>query len=216
MFLGFSKNGLLSKNGKEILKEAKEYVEYIISKNKFPLDLQRQTFGFDWKSSSYGLGYSGMEFDEWKSLMKLIDKKIILLEEVSIKEKITNELMPILEGKIALDNQSLDLFINHNFLHNNGIKKAYFQYLDTDEIVKIIVQNRRYMLHFLQKAFKDRYGSLSSQIIDIKKEFPFLKELKTKIGNEIKEIEKKFGNKKTPRSFMLQSFINESIQPFIK
>lgn len=215
MFLGFSKSGLLDRKKEDILKEAKEYVEFLIKENKFPLELQRQNFGFDWKGSAYGLGYSGMELKEWKSLIDFVDEKIISLEEVSIKEKISSELMPILRGEKILDNQSLDLFMNYNFFHNNGNKKAYFQYLDVDKIAEILCQNKRYMLSSLQKTFKERYSGLSSQIIGIEQEVSFLKKLKTKLENEIKKVEKEFGNKKTPRSFMLQSFINESIQPFI-
>jgi len=216
MFLGFSKSGLLEVTKEDILKEGKEYIEFLIQEKKFPLDLLEQDFGFSWKQRAYGLVYSGMELEEWKSLMEFINEKSNLLKETSIKEKITNELMPVLRGEKALDNQSLDLFVNYNFLHNNGRKEAYFQYLDVDEIVEILTQNERYVLYDLQKTFKDRYGSLSTQIVGIEQELPFLKELKTKLESKIKEIEKKFGNKKTPRSDMLQSFINKSIQPFIK
>lgn len=216
IFLGFSKSGLLNKKKEDIFREAKEYVEFLIKEKKFPLDLRERNISSDWKEGAYGLGYSGRELEEWKSLLEFIDEKIILLGEISIKEKITKELMPVLTEQEGLDNQSLDLFINYNFLHNNGIKEAYFQYLDVDEIVEILTQNKRYMLYSLQKTFKDRYGSLSSEIVGIEQEFPFLKELKIKLEIKIKEIEKKFGNKKTPRSFMLQSFINESILPFIK
>jgi DNA polymerase III delta prime subunit len=215
MFLYFSRSGLLNAKKEDILKEGKEYIEFLIQEKKFPLDLMEQNFGFSWKQDAYGCGYYGIELEEWKSLMEFIDEKSKLLKETSIKEKITKELMPVLRGDKALDNQSLDLFVNYNFLHNNGNKEAYFQYLDIDEIVEILTQNKRYVLYALQKTFKDRYTNLSTQIVGIEQEFPFLEELKTKLESKIKEIEKKFGNKKTPRSFMLQSFINESIQPFM-
>lgn len=217
LFLGFSKSGLLNKKKEDILKEGKEYVEFLIIEKKFPLDLREQNIGFGWKESAYGLRYYGMELEEWKSLIGFVDEKIILLEEISIKEKIVRELMPVLKGEKALDGQSLNLFVNYNFLHNNGNKEAYFQYLDADEIAEILTQNKRDVLYALQKTFKDRYSSsLSTQIAGIEQEFPFLENLKTKLESKIKEIEKSFGDKKTPRSIMLQSFINEAIQPFIK
>lgn len=217
MFLGFSKSGLLNKKKEDILKEGKEYVEFLIIEKKFPLDLREQNIGFGWKESTYGLRYYGMELEEWKSLIGFVDEKIILLEEISIKEKIVRELMPVLKGEKVLDGQSLNLFVNYNFLHNDGNKEAYFQYLDADEIAEILTQNKRDMLYALQKTFKDRYSSsLSTQITGIEQEFPFLENLKTKLESKIKEIEKSFGDKKTPRSIMLQSFINEAIQPFIK
>lgn len=215
MFLEFSEDNLLYKDKENIFKEGQEYIEFLIKKRKFPLDLREQNRGFSWKESAYGLGYFGMKNEEWKKLVKFIEKKLEELKEISIKKRIANELMPILRGEKNTE-QSLDLLINYNFLHYAGNKEAYFQYFNVDEIVEVLVKGRQITLYVLQKTFKDRYGNLRAQIIGIEQEIPFLKKLKTKLESEIKEIEKKFENKKTPRSFLLQNFINESIQPFIK
>ena len=215
IFLNFSKEGLLKKDKKDIFKEGKEYIELLIKEKKFPLKLCEQEWGFSWRKSTYGLEYFGMENEEWGKLIELINEKIKSHKEIFIKEKIKNELMPILKGEKNTE-QSLDLLINYNFLRNTGNGDAYFQYFDVEEIAKILIKGRPIMLHILQKTFKDRYENLRTQINGIEQEIPFLKKLKKRLKSGIKEIEKKFENKKTPRSLMLKSFINGSIQPFIK
>ncbi len=137
------------------------------------------------------------------------------LKEISIKEKIKNELMPILKGKKKSD-QSLDLLINYNFIHCRGEHEAYFQYLDAHEIMKILTKENRKFLYILNKIFKERYTERKNKIKNIKEEIPFLKSLKKEIEKEIKKIEIKFGNKKTPNSYLLQSFIDTALTPFIE
>ena len=105
--------------------------------------------------------------------------------------------------------------MNYNFLHYSGKKVAYFQYLDIDEIVRILVEGDRLTLHTLQEVFKNRYSKVKTEIDDIEKENPFLEELKNKLESKIADIEKEFGNTKTPKSFLLQSFIDNAIKPFI-
>jgi hypothetical protein len=214
MLLDFSANGLLQKDKKETLREGEEYVEFLIENKKFPLDLKEQNSGFSWSDTAYGMQYSGMKNEEWGKLIDLVRVKIEELEESSIKFKIENELMPVLNNEKGIGG-GLDLFMNYNFLHYSGNKVAYFQYLDVEEIVKIIVGGDRLMLHTLQDVFKNRYTKMKTEIEGIEKEIPFLKELKIKLENKIKKIEKEFGNKKTPKSFLLQSFINNAIEPFI-
>lgn len=214
MFLGFSETGLLQKSKEEIFNDGREYIEFLFREEKVPLNLREQNRGFSWRESSYGLQYSGMENEEWKSLVEFIDKKLEDSKGIYIKERITDELMPILRGEKP-SGQRLALLINYNFLHSEGEKEAYFQYFDVNEIVEVLVKGDRMFLHAFQETFKERYGNMKTQIKDIKQETQFLEKLKCSLESEIKKIEKKFGNKKTPRSFLLQVFLNESVQPFI-
>ena len=214
MFLDFSVNGLTKKDKKETLKEGKEYIGYLIENKKFPLDLKEQNAGFGWSDSAYGLQYSGMKNEEWVEMVEFIKEKIEELKEYSIKLKIKNELIPVLNYEKSIEG-GLDLFMNYNFLHYSGKKVAYFQYLDIDEIVRILVEGDRLTLHTLQEVFKNRYSKVKTEIDDIEKENPFLEELKNKLESKIADIEKEFGNTKTPKSFLLQSFIDNAIKPFI-
>lgn len=214
LFMGFSKDGLLNKNKLDILDEGKKYIELLIKEKHFPLNLREQNRGFGWKESSYGLGYSGIESEEWKKLIQFIDEKLDMLREDYIRQKITDELMPLLKREKET-NENLDLLINYNFLHCNGNKLSYFQYFNSEEIANILVGGDRIMLSVLQKVFNDRYGNLANQIIGIEQEIPFLKKLKNILESKIIKIEKKFGDKKTPSSLLLRRFINESIDPFV-
>jgi hypothetical protein len=214
MFLEFSTNGLLQKDKKETLREGKEYAELLIENKKFPLDLKEQNAGFSWSDTAYGMQYSGMKNEEWGELIEFVKGKIEELKESSIKLKIENELMPVLNNEKGIGG-GLDLFMNYNFLHYSGNRVAYFQYLDVGEIVRIILGGDRLMLHALQEVFKNRYGKMKTEIEDIEKEIPFLEELKVKLESVIKETEKEFGNRKTPKSFLLQGFISNAIEPFI-
>ncbi len=76
MFLYFSEILLLLKKKKDILEEGKKYIEFLIKEKKFPLYLWEQTSGFSWKESAYGLGYCGMNTDEWKKFLDFVDKKM--------------------------------------------------------------------------------------------------------------------------------------------
>jgi len=214
MFLDFSKKNLMKKNKKIILMEGKDYIEKLIEDNKFPLNIIEQNDGFSWRDSSYGLGYSGMDNKEWTFLIEFINNKLNALRHEYIKQKITNELMPILryDQKIG----DLSLFMNYNFLHHNGKRESYFQYLDASEIARILLESDRGFLGTLRKVFKYRYENMANEITNIKLEQSFLKELKEKLEDEIKRIEEKYNNRKTPRSILLQSFIDTALQPFIK
>jgi DNA polymerase III delta prime subunit len=215
MFLNFSEIGFpIEKSKRDIFKEGKEYIEFLIKEKKFPLDLWEQAFYSRWKESAYGLGYCGSNNNEWKEFLNSIDEKIKKLKEVSIKEKIKNELMPILRGEKEPD-QDLDLLINYNFIHCRGEHEAYFQYLNAHEIMRILTKENRKFLYVLNKVFKERYTSRKDKIKNIKAEVPFLKSLKKELEKEIKKTEEKFGNKKTPKSFLLQGFIDEALTPFI-
>lgn len=213
MFLGFYETGFLQKDKQETLKEGKEYVELLIKQGKFPLVLKEQNDGFSWCDTAYGMQYSGMKNEEWGKLIEFVKEKIEELEESSIKLKIKNELMPVLRNDKGIDG-GLELFMNYNFLHYSGNKIAYFQYLDVSEISEIIISGDRSILRSLREVFIKR-GKMKSEIEGIEKEVQFLEELKGKLKSDIVEIEKKFGNKITPRSFMLQDFIKEAIKPFI-
>ncbi|MFA5993887.1 MAG: P-loop NTPase fold protein [Parcubacteria group bacterium] len=215
MFIDFSENGMLDKSKKDILNESKDYIEFLISEKTFPLNLHERNTGFSWKESAFGFGYYGLKSIEWNELMKFVDEKIDDLREEYIKQKIAKELMPILKGETSAV-QGLYLLMNHNFLQTNGNSESYFQFFDVREIGAILVKSDRMFLSALQKTFKERYGKMKIKIKDINKELPFLEKLKHLLEREIGKIEKKFGNKRTPRSSMLQSFIKESIQPFIE
>lgn len=215
IFLKLAENGMFEKDKKDIFKEGKEYIEFLIKEKKFPLNLREQNRGFGWKEAAYGLGYSGIKNKEWRELIEFINKKLEDLKGVFIREKITNELMPILRGEKD-SGQNLDLLINYNFLHNKGNKEAYFQYFDVNEITKIIITNDSIFLSDLQKTFKERYKNMATEIEGIEQEIPFLKKLNIKLNGEIKKIEKKFGDNITPTSYRLRRFVDESIQPFIK
>lgn len=214
IFLGLSEDGIWSKSKEGIFNEGKEYIEFLIKENKFPLNLSEHNAGFSWRENAYGLQYCGMNTDEWKKMIKFIEEKINELKPTYIKNKIKNELMPVFRGEKSAGD--LVLFVNYNFHHYSGNKEAYFQYLDTDEMVKILIENNRMTLYAMQKVFKDRYERAVNEINGIEQEIPFLKELKSKLEQEIAEIEKSFGNKKTPKSFLLQSFVDNAIKPFIK
>ncbi|MCK5319809.1 hypothetical protein KAJ61_00285 [Candidatus Parcubacteria bacterium] len=210
IFLNFSEIKFIEKSKKDILKEGKKYIDYLIQNKIFPLDLKERKSGFGWKNGSYGLGYVGSKTSEWKNLLDFIDKKTEELREASIKEKIKNELMPILKGEKEID-QSLDLLINYNFLHDGAGKGiAYFQYFDVKEVVKILMQGGSSFL-VLKEIFKKRYTERNQAIKDIKKEIPFIEKLKEELEKEIKKIEKKFNDKKTPKSFLLRGFIDEAL-----
>lgn len=213
MFLGFSKEGLLEKNKNDIFEEGKEYIEKLIKDKRIPLNIREQNIGFSWRESAYGLGYSGMQNREWKKLIEFVDKQLEDLRGDYIKQKIDNELMPILRNEKP--SGDLPLFMNYNFLHYSGNKESYFQYFNTREIANILVSGDRLLLRVLQKTFNERYSNMKDQIAGIEQEIPFLKELKKELENEIKKIENKFGKKKTPRSILLRGFINNAIKPFI-
>ncbi|MFZ2975621.1 MAG: P-loop NTPase fold protein [Candidatus Moraniibacteriota bacterium] len=215
MFLDFSKNELFQKTKEEILKEGREYIEFLIEKEKIPLNIREQNAGFSWRESAYGLQYTGMQNEEWKELIKFVDEKLENLKGTYIKQKIKDELMPILRGEKSSE-QSLDLLMNYNFFHHNGNRESYFQYFDVNEIVSILIEGDRMFLAALKKTFKERFEKMSTQISGIEQELPFLEKLNKELENEIKKIEEKFGNKKTPRSLLIKSFINEAIKPFIK
>lgn len=211
IFLNFSEIKFIEKSKKDIFKEGKKYIDYLIQNKKFPLDLKERNSDFGWKDGYYGLGYSGSKTSEWKNLLGFIDKKTEELRKIFIKEKIKNELMPILKGEKE-DDQSLNSLINYNFLHDEAEKgEVYFQYIDVKEFVKILMQRDANFLYVLKKTFKKRYMERNQKIKDIKKETPFIEKLKEELEKEIKKIEKKFNNKKTPKSFLLQGFIDEAL-----
>ena len=213
LFLGFSENGLMQKSKEDILNEGKDYIEHMIKANSMPLDLGEKHRGSYWDDSAYGLGYSGKEYREWKEFITFIVGKINDLKGVYIKQKISDKLMPILRGEKKSDD-GLNLLMNYNFLHNQGNKEAYFQFLNVEDMVEIIVNSDRGILSALQKTFIERYGSLKDQIKDIDKENIFLIEFKIGLENKIKIIENSAG-KKTPRSILILGFINNAIKPFI-
>jgi len=215
IFLELSEIGLLHKDKASILDDGKKYIEFLIETSKFPLDLKEQNSDLGWKNGTYGLGYHGMGYTEWKEIMIFIDNKSEELKATHIKQKINNELMPILRGEREGD-QPLSLLINYNFIQYAGSQESYFQYFDVEEVVKIIVERDASFLHALQEIFKERYGEMAAKTKDIKMEVPFLTDLKIKLEDEIKKIETKFGNKKTPKSLTIQNLIKEAIQPFIE
>lgn len=215
LFLGFSKDGLLNKSKGDILREGMAYIEFLIDKNKLPLDLNERIGGFGWKQSAYGLGYSGMECEEWKRLLSFVDKRLEDLRGEHIKQKIDNELLPILRGEKALNN-GLDLFMNSNFLHYNGEREAYFHYFDVKELSDILIKGDRLLLSLLRKVFEDRYGRMRAEIKNIEQEIPFLVKLKKQLEKEIEKIENEYKGSRTPTSLLLRKFIDEAIEPFIK
>ena len=216
IFLNFSEIGFhIEKSKQAIFKEGEKYIEFLIKEKKFPLDLLEQAYYSRWKESAYGFCYCGSNNDEWKDFLNFIDKKIEELKEMSIKEKIKNELMPILRGEKEPD-QDLDLLLNYNFIHNREGHEAYFQYFDVKEILGILTKEDKKFLYVLNKIFKERYTERKDKIKNIEEEIPFLKSLKEEMENEIKKTEEKFGNEKTPKSFLLQGFIDTALTPFIE
>lgn len=212
MLIGFSNDRLIKKEKEDIFDEGKEYIERLFEENKIPLNMREENTGFSWRESAYGLGYSGMDNEEWRRFIGLIDKKLDEFKSSYIKQKIANELMPILKSeKKSLGD--LKLLMNHNFFHHNGNKEAYFQYFDLNILVDILINADRMLLGALRKTFEERYGVMFGQIKDIELEIPFLKKLERRLRNEIEIIEKKFGQK-TPRSHLLSVFVDQAIKPF--
>lgn len=214
MFLDFSKKGFLKMDTKKLLNECKKYIEFLIESGKFPIDLKQQKNSHCWSKSAYGLQYSGMDNEEWKELIDFINKKNDDLEEKNIKQKIEEELMPVLKN-ISNFHGDLQLYVNCNFIHYLGKRIAYFQYLNVDEIARIIVKCDRYELHQLQEVFENRYVTMKDEIEGIEREKTFLNNLYDMLINSIHEIENEFDNKHTPRSFMLTSFASKALEPHI-
>lgn len=200
LFLGFSRDGFIEKSKEDILNEGKLYIEFLIDKKKFPLNLSERDSNFGWRGSFYGLGYSGMKCKEWQGLIDFIDKKINILRVDYIKQKIQNELLPVLRGEKNISG-GLELFMNYNFLHINGEKEAYFQYLNVDKFVKILIEGDRVSLSIFKEIFEKRYGSMRDGIKKIDLEIPFLEKLKKGLKDEIKKIEKNIKIKKRQSPF---------------
>lgn len=214
IFLYFSTIGFISKKASEILKEGIAYIDFLVKNKSFPLDIVNQSRAFGWKDSAYGLAYHGNDLPEWKTLLEHIDKKVNELKPTFIQEKIKNELLPILRGEKEVE-QSLEMLINYNFLHDSsGQGIAFLGYLDAIEVKSIILCRDCNFLYSLKEIFKKRFSERKKFINHIETEFVFLKNLKKSLLGEIKAIEKKYG-KQTPKSFLIKGFIKEALTPFI-
>jgi hypothetical protein len=214
IFLYFSTIGFISKKASGILKEGIAYVDFLVKNKSFPLDIENQSRSFGWKDSAYGLGYHGNDLPEWKTLLEHVDKKVGELKPTFIQEKIKNELLPILRGEKEAG-QSLDLLINYNFLHDSSGKGiAFLGYLDANEIKNIILSRDHDFLYRLKEVLGKRFTERKDSISDIETEYVFLQNLKKILLSEVATIEKKFG-KQTPKTFLINSFIEQALTPFI-
>jgi len=216
IFLYFAEQGFIQESKATILEQVKEYINNLIKDNNFPLDLGEERSGMGWWEGTYGLGYHGNDSSEWKEFMGFVKEKTKELRPKFIKEKIQNELLPILRGKVK-SNENLDLLINYNFLHDSlGKGEAYFQYLEAGEIKDILIKNGISSLNRYKTIFIQRYTERKADIIGIEQENDFLVQLKGVLEEEIKKTKQLFGGRLTPKIFLINAFIDKALAPFIK
>jgi hypothetical protein len=215
IFLNFSEIGFIQINKIDVLAQGKKYVDHIIKTDKFPHDLDKNFFVNRWDQSSYGLGYFSLDTKEWEDLIEYVKEKARGLEEQNIALKIKTELMPILKGEESID-CSLAFFMNFNFHQINGKREPYFQYFEITELADVLVNSPTRFLYALKEVFIQRYTAQEIKDENIKYEQSFLNSLKDELDKRIQAIKKEFGDKITPKSYLLNSFVEQAIIPFIR
>jgi hypothetical protein len=214
ILLNFSKIGFVQREKKEILLQGKEYVDYLVKKGSLPKNLDNNSLVDRWDQVSFGLGYYSLGTEEWNELIKYIKTKAKELKKQNIIYKINNELLPILKGEKSID-YDLDLFMNFNFLQIDGNRESYFQYFDVTEFAKILVNRSTRFNDVLKRVFIQRYTHQEIKEDYVKHEQAFLISLKDELVKRIQKIENDFNNKVTPKTYILKSFIDQAITPFI-
>jgi hypothetical protein len=216
IFLYFSEVGFIQEKKATILEQVKGYINKLIDDNNFPLDLGEQRSGMDWWEGAYGMGYCEDDSLEWKEFKKFVSEKTKELRPKFIKEKIQKELLPILRGEIK-PSENLDLLINYNFLHNSfGKGEAYFQYLEVNEIKAILIKDGVSSLRLFEGIFIKRYTQRKADIVGIEHENIFLIELRSKLEEEVEKTKQLFKGKLTPKTFLINAFIDKALTPFIQ
>lgn len=154
MFLLFSELGLIERTKKEIIENAKKYVDYLKSKNLLSQSNSDIFTPFDGDSWG-GLGFVGKDISEFKELNEYIAKKT---EESKI------ESMPE-AGKLLLETMASDTKKFYTQLVNTSSEDSLYyetpilKYISPDDFVAafdtLSPENKRMIGYALTKRYKD-------------------------------------------------------------
>jgi len=180
-----SKTGLYTKSQKEILRYSKEIVKKNVESYKninFELDI---SFG------QHNLGFYGKEIEEFKELIKFIEKRI---EKSKIKY-VKNEVKTIL----GLIQKNETIKVIDILKHNYDLQyEPFFKYVDVEEFYELLINIPNKDLFELLLSLKRRYEHMQDTY---KEEELFWLKYKDTIVSKTKDIEK------TIRTHLLINFI---------
>ena len=204
LFLWFSDLGLINKTKKEIIKNAKGYIDYLKSNNLLSQSNANTFAAFD-DDSWGGLGFAGKEISEFKELNEYIAKKT---EETKI------ESMPE-AGKLLLQTMVSDTSKFYTQLvHTNSEDNLYYEtpilnHINPESFVtefdKLSPDNKRTVAYALTARYKH-----SIFLEKIHEEITWLEKVKSILSEKQQLLRGKVSG------YIIKSTVNNHIDKSIK
>lgn len=206
LFLIFSHAGLYNKSKKEILEEAKLYIDYLKNNKKIELDFPLSSHHTSYK----GRGFQGQHFDEFQELSSYIQQATEFAIEERMPEK-GRELVSIMQndcwefcGLICSTNlQNGNLFINNN--HEVPI----FKYIDAKFFIEALLSMSFLDQKIVFEGLNRRYQHKSYNK-KLREELPFFKSIRHLL---LTEIELKKGKLS---GFNLGTLVNDTLDTVLE
>jgi hypothetical protein len=208
----FADNGLINKTKEEVLSEAKAYIDTLYEKRMFNNDeiesITNRHSDFFAFNSSHGLGFRGLEAEEFKTLKKYLHEKVNDYEKVCFEDQAL-KLMKISNTNFQEFYEALCLT---NDTHNRFYRKPILAHIPpkmfTEHIMNSEPSQQRSFFHLL----KDRYSN-NTLSYDLEDEVDWLKdvseEFEIAINSSLKFDKYRLGS-------MKKASIDKILEPFIE